>query len=74
MKMTWEKETLPSSPSKDVASANVDQPSFTDGQSITSARLQDTDNNAFHGASVGDAYKLKSELVAQHLRDLGFGK
>lgn len=38
------------------------------------AHLQSTDTETFYGDSVGEAYRLKSELVAEHLALNGFGK
>lgn len=34
----------------------------------------DQENSEFYGSSVSDTYRLKSELVATHLAEIGMGK
>jgi hypothetical protein len=73
--MTWEQGTV-AEPTKN-ATSNVDQRSSNDDtQSTISERPRgtDADTDLFYGASVADSYRLKSELVAKHLSEIGFGK
>lgn len=36
--------------------------------------VDDQEVSDFYGSSVSDTYRLKSELVAQHLAEIGMGK
>lgn len=47
-------------------------PSIRHGQ--LDAVLGDKENSDFYGSSVTDTYRLKSELVALHLGQIGMGK
>ena len=53
------------------------EPQSATKQSSPSIRQGDNEDPAirdFYGGAVSEAYRLKSELVAQHLADIGMGK
>lgn len=35
---------------------------------------EDTFNRQFYGSGISDAYRMKSELVAHHISEIGMGK
>jgi hypothetical protein len=37
-------------------------------------RFESATAENFYGNAVGEAYRIKSELVAEHLNNIGFGK
>lgn len=53
-------------------------PPITEVPSVRHGELDvvsaDEESRAFYGSSVSDAYRLKSELVAAHLSEIGMGK
>ncbi|KAJ3542363.1 hypothetical protein NM208_g4138 [Fusarium decemcellulare] len=61
-------------PMKHVGANVIEQLSNQDGHSSRLRQLRAADADSFYGNSITDSYQLKSELVAQHLRDIGFGK
>lgn len=36
--------------------------------------IDDAELSSFYGSAVSETYRLKSELVAQHLAEIGMGK
>lgn len=72
--MAGAKETIVAAPTKE-AGANVDHRSSNEAsQPSVSGQLSNTSTESFYGRAVADSYRLKSELVAQHLGEIGFGK
>jgi hypothetical protein len=68
------KETSFAAPTKE-ATADVENRSSNDAsQPSVTGRLSNNSTESFYGQAVADSYRLKSELVAQHLGEIGFGK
>lgn len=59
---------------KEVPNGDLDQ---SRSQSITHgdvAVLDDAEVSDFYGSAVSETYRLKSELIAAHLAEIGMGK
>lgn len=50
------------------------EPSLQNGDLGVVVEDNDQEASDFYGSSVSETYRLKSELVAKHLQEIGMGK